>query len=113
MSPAPGSRVEVCARLMSADYPVPYLAAITWSPGAPVNTAMVESLMETGPNPGDTEIYLQCANRMMALIRGGGNNHSRINCRPIENVEKFSISASDKFTVQVPDRSRCQCAPVM
>ena len=48
------------------------MAAIIWVPGTPVNTAVVDSLMSSAPNPGDSERYFQCADRMMAAIRGGG-----------------------------------------
>ena len=82
--------MEVCARLVSADNSVsisdqseasiltvdqsqvPYMAAIIWVPGTPVNTAVVDSLMSSPVNPGDSERYFQCADRMMAAVTGGG-----------------------------------------
>ena len=89
VSPVTGTRVEVCARLVSADnsvsivqseaciltihdHQVPYMAAIIWTPGTLINPAVVDSLMSSAPNPGDSERYFQCADRMMAVITGGG-----------------------------------------
>ena len=48
------------------------MAAIIWTPGTLINPAVVDSLMTSPPNPGDSERYFQCADRMMAVITGGG-----------------------------------------
>ena len=48
------------------------MAAIIWTPGTLINPAVVDSLMSSPPNPGDSERYFQCADRMMAVISGGG-----------------------------------------
>ena len=47
------------------------MAAIIWTPGTLINPAVVDSLMSSAPNPGDSERYFQCADRMLAAISGG------------------------------------------
>ena len=47
------------------------MAAIVWLPGTLINPAVVDSLMSSAPNPGDSERYFQCADRMMTAISVG------------------------------------------
>ena len=43
--PAPGSPVQLCARMYNSDHQIPYIAAIVWAPGNDPNTSLVEMLM--------------------------------------------------------------------
>ena len=73
------------------------MAAIIWVPGTPVNTAVVDSLMSSAPNPGDSERYFQCADRMMAAITGGGGLQEPGPVYPDERMPSSSFLQDHSF----------------
>ena len=85
----PGTPVLVCARRVSPDSPVPYIAVILWSQeSAVVNPGLVDNLMSQPPDQVTWSLYLQSAEQLVLQARqpqeGSARPHRHPGDRPVQ-----------------------------